>query len=109
MNCSAVVASSSVGHGPCGAAHTMDVMGVIMVSAQFGLQTDNGTLEATMDDTISWYNFTSVKVTLNDLDLQFGGRRWSRRQPSHMVLQQFEISKRNQNASSLLRQVRERN
>ena len=68
MNCSAVVASSSpLGHGPCGAAHTMDVMGVIMVSAQFGLKTDNGTLEATMDDTISWYNFTSAQVTLNDL------------------------------------------
>jgi hypothetical protein len=66
MNCSAVVASS-VGHGPCGGAHTMDVMGVIMVSAKFGLQTDNGTLEATMDDTVSSYNFTSVKVTLNDL------------------------------------------
>ena len=68
MNCSAVVASSSPGgHGPCGAAHTMDVMGGIMVAAQFGLKTDNGTLEATMDDTISWYNFTSAQVTLNDL------------------------------------------
>ena len=69
MNCSAVVASSlrTPGLSPCGGAHTMDVMGVIMVSAKFGLQTDNGTLEATMDDTISSYNSTSVQVTLNDV------------------------------------------
>lgn len=65
MNASAVVASS-VGHGPCGGAHTMDVIGAIMVGAQLGLKTDNGTLEATMDDYISSYNFTSAKVELVD-------------------------------------------
>jgi len=69
MNCSAVVASSmrTPGLSPCGGAHTMDVMGIIMVSARFGLQTDNGTLEATMDDTISSYNSESYEVTMNDL------------------------------------------
>jgi hypothetical protein len=66
MNSSSVVASS-VGHGPCGGCHTMDVMGAIMVAAQFGLKTDNGTMEATMDDTISFYNFTTAKVELRDL------------------------------------------
>jgi len=66
MNCTAVVASS-VGHGPCGSAHTMDVMGAIMVGAQLGLKTDNGTLEATMDDYISSYNFSSATIQLKDL------------------------------------------
>ena len=66
MNSSSVVASS-VGHGPCGGCHTMDVMGAIMVAAQFGLKTDNGTMEATMDDTVSSYNFTSATVELRDL------------------------------------------
>jgi hypothetical protein len=65
MNCTAVVASS-VGHGPCGSAHTMDVMGAIMVGAQLGLKTDNGTLEATMDDYISTYNFSDATVALKD-------------------------------------------
>jgi hypothetical protein len=68
MNSTAVVASSTPGgHGPCGAAHTMDVMGVIMVGAEFGLKASNGTLESTMDDTISSYNFSSAQVTFNDL------------------------------------------
>jgi hypothetical protein len=66
MNSSSVVASS-VGHGPCGGCHTMDVMGAIMVAAQFGLKTDNGTMEATMDDTVSYYNFTTATVELRDL------------------------------------------
>ena len=69
MNCTAVVASSlrTPGLTPCGNAHTMDVMGIIMVSAKFGLQTDNGTLETIMDDSISSYNSTSIKVTMNDV------------------------------------------
>jgi hypothetical protein len=66
VNSTAVVASS-LGHGPCGGCHTMDVMGAIMVGAKLGLKSHDGTLEATMDDTISTYNFTSAKVTLNDL------------------------------------------
>ena len=66
VNVTAIVASS-VGHGPCGGCHTMDVMGAIMVGAKFGLKSHNGTLEATMDDTISSYNFTSAQITLKDL------------------------------------------
>jgi hypothetical protein len=68
MNCTAVVASS-VGHGPCGGANTMDVMGAILVGGEFGLKTNNGngTLEATMDDYVSTYNFTTAKVQLGDL------------------------------------------
>jgi hypothetical protein len=68
MNCSVVVASS-VGHGPCGGANTMDVMGAILVGGEFGLKTNNGTgtLEATMDDYISTYNFTTATVQLEDL------------------------------------------
>jgi hypothetical protein len=66
MNCSIVV-TSSVGHGPCGAAHTMDVVGAIMVAGQLGLKTDSGTLDATMDDYISSYDFDTAKVELKDL------------------------------------------
>jgi hypothetical protein len=65
MNCTAVVASSG-GHGPCGGAHTMDVMGGIMVGGHFGLKTDNGTLESTMDDYISTYDFGTARVELRD-------------------------------------------
>ena len=66
MNCSIVVASS-VGHGPCGGAHTMDVMGAIMVAAELGLKTDSGMLDATMDDYVSSYDFGTVKVELKDV------------------------------------------
>jgi len=66
MNCSIVV-TSSVGHGPCGGAHTMDVMGAIMVAAELGLKTDSGMLDATMDDYISSYDFSAVKVELKDV------------------------------------------
>jgi len=68
LNCTVVVASS-VGHGPCGGAHTMDVMGAILVGGELGLKTNNGngTLEATMDDYISTYNFTTATVQLGDL------------------------------------------
>ena len=66
MNCSIVV-TSSVGHGPCGGAHTMDVMGAIMVAAEFGLKTNSGMLDATMDDYISSYDFGTAKVELRDL------------------------------------------
>jgi len=66
MNSSTVVASS-VGHGPCGGCHTMDVMGAIMVAAEFGLKSGNGTMESIMDDSVSSYNFTTAKVQLQDL------------------------------------------
>jgi hypothetical protein len=66
MNCSIVV-TSSVGHGPCGGAHTMDVMGAIIVAAQLGLKTTSGMLDATMDDYVSSYDFGTVKVELKDV------------------------------------------
>jgi len=66
LNCSIVV-SSSVGHGPCGSAHTMDVMGAIIVAAKLGLNTSSGMLDATMDDYISSYDFNTAKVQLNDV------------------------------------------
>ncbi len=66
MNSSTVVASS-VGHGPCGGCHTMDVMGAIMVAAKFGLKSGNGTMESIMDDSVSSYNLTSGKFQFNDL------------------------------------------
>jgi len=63
LNCSIVVASS-VGHGPCGGAHTMDVMGAIMVGGKFGLKADGNMLDATMDDYVSTYDFGTAKVGL---------------------------------------------
>lgn len=66
MNSSTVVASS-VGHGPVGGCHTMDVMGAIMVAAKFGLKSSNGTMESIMDDSVSYYNITSGKFQFNDL------------------------------------------
>jgi hypothetical protein len=65
MNSSTVVASS-VGHGPCGGCHTMDVMGAIMVAAEFGLKSGNGTMESIMDDSVSSYDFNTTKVQLQD-------------------------------------------
>ncbi|MEM3665743.1 MAG: hypothetical protein QW222_01520, partial [Candidatus Bathyarchaeia archaeon] len=66
MNCTFVLASSD-GHGPCGGAHTMDVMGAIMVSSSLGLKGDGGMVNAAMDDWISTYDFQAVKVTVKDL------------------------------------------
>ena len=66
LNCSVVVASS-VGHGPCGGAHTMDVMGAIMVGGKFGLKADGGMLDATMDDYVSTYDFGAARVELGDV------------------------------------------
>jgi len=66
MNCSVVLASS-VGHGPCGAAHTMDVMGGILVGAQLGMNATSGTLSSTLDDSISQYDMTSCQVAFPSL------------------------------------------
>lgn len=62
LNCTIVVASST-GHGPCGAAHTMDVMGAIMVAARISKNQINNTLQATMDDYISTYIFGNATLT----------------------------------------------
>jgi len=66
LNCSVVVASS-VGHGPCGGAHTMDVMGAIMAGGKLGLKADGGMLDATMDDYVSTYDFGTARVELKDV------------------------------------------
>jgi hypothetical protein len=65
INCTIVV-TSSVGHGPCGAAHTMDVMGAIMVASKLGMRTSSGMLEATMDDYVSTYDFGTAQIALRD-------------------------------------------
>jgi hypothetical protein len=62
-----VVVASSTGHGPCSGSNTMDVMGAVMVGAKLGLKSHNGTLETTMDDYVSIYDFGAAKVQLNDL------------------------------------------
>jgi len=66
LNCSVVVASS-VGHGPCGGSHTMDVMGAIMVGGKLGLNADGSMLDATMDDYVSTYDFDTAEVDLKDV------------------------------------------
>jgi len=65
MNGSIVVASS-VGHGPVGGAHTMDVMGAIIVASKLGMKTSSGMLEPTMDDYVSTYDFGTARITLKD-------------------------------------------
>ncbi|MHA1711239.1 MAG: hypothetical protein ACTSUS_04135 [Candidatus Freyarchaeota archaeon] len=65
LNCTIVVASSS-GHGPCGAAHTMDVMGAVLVGQKIGLHASTGTPAATMDDYIAVYDYETATVTLLD-------------------------------------------
>jgi hypothetical protein len=65
LNTSVVVASS-VGHGPVGGAHTMDVMGAIMIAEKLGLKANCSMLDSTMDDYVSTYDFANAKVTLRD-------------------------------------------
>jgi hypothetical protein len=66
MNCSVVV-SSSVGHGPCGGAHTMDVMGAIIVAAKLGADSGGGALSSNLDDSISVYDSGSGQVSLTSI------------------------------------------
>jgi len=66
LNSTAIVASS-VGHGPCGGCHTMDVMGGIMVGAQFGIDATGGSLDATLDDYVSYYNMTTAQLTFSPM------------------------------------------
>jgi hypothetical protein len=61
LNCSVVVASS-VGHGPCGGAHTMDVMGAIAIMGQFGVDAAGGEPISTLDDHLSYYNSSAGRV-----------------------------------------------
>ena len=65
LNCSIVVASS-VGHGPCGGAHTMDVMGAIMIGGKFGLRANQGIMGTTMDDSVSTYDYGTARVYVRD-------------------------------------------
>jgi hypothetical protein len=64
---SSVVVASSVGHGPVGGAHTMDVMGAIIVASKLGLEAGDAMLDATMDDYVSTYDFGTAKVVLRDV------------------------------------------
>ncbi len=61
LNCSVVVASS-VGHGPCGGAHTMDVMGAIAIMGQFGVDAAGGEPMSALDDHLSYYNSSAGRV-----------------------------------------------
>jgi len=66
LNCTIVVASSS-GHGPCGAAHTMDVLGAILIGERLGLDANSGVPASTMDDYISSYDYATGRLTLTDV------------------------------------------
>jgi hypothetical protein len=63
---SSVVVASSVGHGPVGGAHTMDVMGAILIAGKLGLKADGAMLDSTMDDYVSTYDFATAKVSVKD-------------------------------------------
>jgi hypothetical protein len=66
MNCSVVVASS-VGHGPCGGAHTMDVMGAVVIASGLGMEAVGGSLSSTLDDYVSAYDTGTAKVSFPPL------------------------------------------
>jgi hypothetical protein len=55
-------------HGPCGAAHTMDTMGGILIAARLGLDAVGGRVQTAMDSYsyISTYNYGTAKVTMTD-------------------------------------------
>ena len=65
LNSTVVVASSS-GHGPCGSANTMDMMGAIVLGAKLGLMADTGTPKSTMDDHIASYDYETGMLTMSD-------------------------------------------
>lgn len=66
MNGSVVVASS-VGHGPVGGAHTMDVMGAIVLAFGLGMDAVGGSLSSTLDDYVSVYDGGSARVSFLSL------------------------------------------
>ncbi len=66
LNCTVVVASSS-GHGPCGGAHTMDVMGAILIGTQLGLDAAVGVPSSALDDHISSYDYGTSQVTISSV------------------------------------------
>jgi subtilisin family serine protease len=55
-------------HGPCGAAHTMDTMGGVLIAARLGLEAIGGMVRTAMDtySYISTYDFDTAKVTMTD-------------------------------------------
>ncbi|MCD6528841.1 hypothetical protein J7L06_00915 [Candidatus Bathyarchaeota archaeon] len=67
-----IVIPTSNPHGPCGAAHTMDTMGGVLIAYILGVESaENGTpinLETAMDcySYISVYDSDNVKVTMKD-------------------------------------------
>jgi hypothetical protein len=75
LNYTFVVADSN-GHAPCGGAHTMDVMGAILVAKKLGMTAVGGMPESVMDDYIASYDFASYSLTLVDTVhnlVSFGG------------------------------------
>jgi hypothetical protein len=65
LNYTFVVADSN-GHAPCGGAHTMDVMGAILVAKRLGMTAIGGMPESVMDDYIASYDSASCSLTLID-------------------------------------------
>ena len=85
-----VVVPSSVGHGPCGGAHTMDVMGAVLISAKLGLEGDAGMVETTMDDYISILSYLKEEVTktvssLDSLRIVISAERQGGLKPEHII------------------------
>jgi hypothetical protein len=75
LNYTFVVADSN-GHAPCGGAHTMDVMGAILVAKKLGMTAVGGMPESVMDDYIASYDSASYSLTLVDTVhnlVSFGG------------------------------------
>jgi len=61
-----VVIASSTPHGPCGGAHTMDVMGATLIATKLGLHANGGTPSSAMDDQIATYDYQTGIITLLD-------------------------------------------
>jgi len=71
-----IVIASSDPHGLCGGAHTMDVMGAILVAKKLGMTAVGGMPESVMDDYIASYDSASYSLTLIDTVhnlVSFGG------------------------------------
>jgi len=61
-----IVIASSTPHGPCGGAHTMDVMGATLIATKLGLYANGGTPSSAMDDQIATYDPQTGTITLLD-------------------------------------------
>jgi len=69
INDTFVIIPISEGHGPSGAAHTMDTMGGVLIATKLGLCSWSGGMVKVAMDTysyISTYNFQTARVTMVD-------------------------------------------